>query len=350
MFNGQNISGTTQTVVAGQKIALSVPTPSGYSIQSRSWVFSNQSAITGSFVNGAGTPGTQPSASAGGSEAADPPLNQNALTFYWVNPSDNGETVTYTYNLTNGASASATATFNIGGPTASTFFTATPGTVNVWPASTANGGHATNPWLELGNALTVNGMTFSVTAEALNSIPGSGSHAGFQWIQLINTRTNQYLTSPPTLNRSLSPGLDNWYPYVAAQGIPNSTNDNPGIELTAHDTHNNPIPIGEGADKFSATMYLMWDPALPSDCTPAQTIQGTNPDPVSSASTCTGSIPVPLAKVTWGYSGCAINTLTTQTSTSTTWLLNCGVLQPTTPTVEPATEFPQWSTTDGNAQ
>ncbi|MBT9332947.1 hypothetical protein [Paracidobacterium acidisoli] len=45
MFNGQNISGTTQTVVAGQKIALSVPTPSGYSIQSQSWVFSNQSAI-----------------------------------------------------------------------------------------------------------------------------------------------------------------------------------------------------------------------------------------------------------------------------------------------------------------
>jgi len=68
---------------------------------------------------------------------------------------------------------------------------------------------------------------------------------------------------------------------------------------------------------FSATMHLMWDPALPSGCTPAST------DPhslVSTPSTCT-SIPVPLSSVTWHWSGGAINTLANQPN-GTTWLLN----------------------------
>lgn len=58
-----------------------------------------------------------PSNTAGGKKAQDPPLNQNALTFYWVNPGAVGNTVSYTYALDNGQSATATTTFDILGPT-----------------------------------------------------------------------------------------------------------------------------------------------------------------------------------------------------------------------------------------
>jgi hypothetical protein len=74
--------------------------------------------------------------------------------------------------------------------------------------------------------------------------------------------------------------------------------------------------FGEQWETFSATMYLLWDPGLPSTCTPAST----DPNLHSTKSTCT-SIPVPLSSVTWHWSGCAINTLAHQ-SNGTNWTLS----------------------------
>lgn len=207
--------------------------------------------------------------------------------------------------------------------------------MNVWPPSVGFGGKYTNPSLEFGNLTTV-GITFQVEAQAPTQNGGA-----FLWVQLIGPRTQKYLTNPATPDAVTIFSLDNWYPYVTAPGVPNTTNDSPGTVLAA--TYQGaPIPIGEGADSFKTRMYLMWDPALPAGCAPASTTQGQNRTVTSPSGTCTGSIPVPLGYVDWGFQGDAINTLVNQTRTNTTWLLNFGAPIPSTPTVVPSNSYPQW--------
>lgn len=118
MFQNVNVSGTTQDVVAGQQIALTISTSNlsaGVTLQSQSWSFSNPSAATGGFVNTTGN--GPPSANGGGKEAPLPPLTQGSLTFYWKVINDTEEAIAYTYTLNNGMSNSASVVFNIGGPT-----------------------------------------------------------------------------------------------------------------------------------------------------------------------------------------------------------------------------------------
>jgi hypothetical protein len=316
-FNGSNISGTTQSVVAGQQIALSVPTPSGYSIQSQSWAFSNQSSITGGFVNGDCTLGTQPSASAGGCEAGDPDLTQNSLTFYWINPGDNGETVTYTYTLNNGQSQTATATFNIGGPTGNLLPTATmlPNNQAVQIDNFDSG-----PTMDVtgasyaGGSSGIYGIVFTANANQPSNDSGS-----FVWVQIINGDKREVVDEDGSFDCPAQPesGLDNTYPY--ASGTHNAT-DKPYVPLS---------PEAELQRSFQATMYLMWDPALPSGCTPATANQ---------QSQCS-SIPVPLGSVGWSFSGCAINTLATQ-GNGTTWSLQCGLAAPST---AQSSGYPEWT-------
>jgi hypothetical protein len=76
---------------------------------------------------------------------------------------------------------------------------------------------------------------------------------------------------------------------------------------------------------LGATMHLTWDPALPGveqpDRAAASTVWGPDSKTYTSApGTCSGSIPVPLASVAWGFRGDAINTLTGQETTGTNWL------------------------------
>ncbi|MGO8788439.1 MAG: hypothetical protein ACLQVL_13810 [Terriglobia bacterium] len=320
MFNGQNISSTTQSVVAGQQIALSVPTPNGYSVQSQTWSFSNQSAITGGFTNSAGT--GQPSATGGGQEADDPPLDQNSLTFYWVDPGDNGETVTYTYTLNNGQKASATATFNIGGPTGNLLLQANMKTDGSGVQVLA-GPKLSTTGIPLGT--TQVGITFTS-----NATPPPGYNQSFTWVQIIGGVQNQYINSNGPFATPASPesGIDNTYPYANAS--PTATNDTPSTAL--------PSIYGEGWESFTAAMFLMWDPALPTGCTPAST----NATYQSTASTCT-SIPIPLSSVTWHWSGCAINTLSNQTN-GTTWLLSTSNGCPVqTLGASQSAGFPEWT-------
>jgi len=364
---GTNIAGTQQNVVVGQQIAFTACFPQGETITSEMWsptvppgtVVSGYNASTagGCVVSfGQTTCGTPPSTGVvcGTSSYCDFPM------FYWVDTGGNGQTFTITYQYTlNGTNytGSAPVTFNVTGPTPTgpngTFFTATSGTVNVWPAGVAKGGSAVNPWLEFGNALNNNGMSLQVTATPPNA-PPAGAYASFQWVQLIGPNKQQYVTNPATPNGTMGTGLDNWYPYPTLQGDPDQVSDSPGLELIAYDMSHSIIPIGEGAEVFSATMYLMWDPALPGpgqqSCHPASSIY----DPISktvtpTASTCTGSIPVPLAYASWGFGGDAINTLQTQQSTNTTWLLQpCSAPQPSTPTVQSTTAYPTWTNTVQN--
>jgi hypothetical protein len=346
MFNGANISGTTQPVMAGQQIALSVPTPSGFTIASQSWSFSNQSAITGGFTNAAGN--GQPSASGGGQEAADPALTQNALTFYWVNPGDNGETVTYTYTLDNGRSASATATFNIGGPTGNLLPSAfaqsnITGTSLTNPQGAAATMSMTNSPTKAGVGVFLNDNAQPV-ANAVQCPPSQGAPptAGcgqLIWVQILNSVTQlQIVSSGDTFTPSnASNQLDGTYPYFNGPGYANATWDSPSRGLL----HS----WGEGAEPFSATMYVLWDPALPAGCTPAWTDTTTLPYYTPHASQCT-SIPIPLGSVQWSWSACAINALASAGGATTpSWFLQCGTGSGNS--AGTASGYPQWAAGTG---
>ena len=170
------------------------------------------------------------------------------------------------------------------------------------------------------------GITFKSNATA-----PSGYNQTFTWIQIIGGVQNKYLNSNGPYSSPSSPesGIDNSYPYANASST--STNDTPSAGL--------PSMYGEGWESFTATMFLMWDPALPSGCTPASTDPRTLQ---STASTC-ASIPIPLSSVTWHWSGCAINTLANQAN-GTTWSLSTtnGCPVQTLGTSQSA-GFPEWT-------
>jgi hypothetical protein len=80
-----------------------------------------------------------------------------------------------------------------------------------------------------------------------------------------------------------------------------------------------------------------------------RTVQNADKSFTPHASTCNGSIPVPLANVSWGFDGDAINTLQNQPSTGTTWTLNsCSAPSPAQPGVVSSSVFPLWNTTVAN--
>jgi hypothetical protein len=142
-------------------------------------------------------------------------------------------------------------------------------------------------------------------------------------------------------------------PYATNAGYPNTTSDSPGMPLAAT-SEGNPIPMGEGAEAFGATMYLLWDPALPVGCPTASTIQTI--DPVTHKPTITqtasqcSSVPVPLGYVNWGFCGDAINTVPSQNNTYQQWMLSCGGPTPVQPTVQSSSSYPTWTGTVQNGQ
>ena len=136
-----------------------------------------------------------------------------------------------------------------------------------------------------------------------------GQNQAFQWVQILNGIQDQDIGGGGQVIINAPPGqLDGTYPY--ANETTTTTSDSPNVQL--------PQSYGMVERGFTATMYLMWDPALPTGCVPAQTNAAYN----STASTCT-SIPIPLGSVQWKWSGCAINTLV-DPGTGVTWIRNCG--------------------------
>ena len=101
----------------------------------------------------------------------------------------------------------------------------------------------------------------------------------------------------------------------------NNWNDSPGVGLNTS---------VKAAEVFEATVYLMWDPALPSDpgspCVPAHTA-GSGDVPSKGCS----SIPVPLGYVSWNWNAYAVNTMNTALGDhGTVWKLD-GCTSPVTP-------------------
>jgi hypothetical protein len=240
LFDGTDITNTTQSVVVGQQIALSssVPLPSGVTITSQSW------SVPGTTVGGFNTGLTN-----GGPVPTN--FSQGSTTFYWVT-AGNPLAVTFTAHLSNGQTGAASATFNVEGPSQTLVDTAF-GTTNIL-----------NNKLYLGGSGTNIGIKFTPS-----SIPPSGYANTFVFVQLLDNLT--WTLTGSNGHTCTWSGLDSQYPYPYPPGITTYTDDNPNIGLSTAYT--------EESDNLSAHMYVMWSSGL------------------------TSSIPVPLGYVSWHWYG-----------------------------------------------
>lgn len=238
--SGADITGQTESRYVGQQTVLyaSYTLPSGVSVSSQTW------SVGGTTVGGF------TSRSSGGYTGTA--LNQQSATLYWL-AAGNSLSVSFTLDLSNGSSSSASATFNLAGPTSPYVTTA----LGNWRISSA-------PNLQLGNPDLASdyGITFNGSAA---SPPGDAGT--YEWAQILSTyewdRTSGSTTSKCTaLN---VPGLDSRFPY--AEG-PNGVNDSPYVPLES--------PYSRETLTFGAAMYFMWNPG-----------------------TSLSDIPVPLGYVSW---------------------------------------------------
>lgn len=309
-------------VFAGEQILLCVQNPpSGASIASQSWSVQQASDITGGFVSTAGT--GKPSRDAGGREGDRPVSSGQSFSFFFLNINA-GETVTYVWTLANGGQASATADFRVQGPTGDLLPHAQmqPPSNGIVVSGTSGSQKLSTANQPLSVRSGYAGIEFTSTAT-----PPAGANASFMWVQLIgDDRTRVISSVGDNFVNTSTPGLDGTYPYFAWSS--SGTYDTPSSSL--------PSIYGELWRNFDATMYLMWDPALPGGCTPATT--STDGNYVQAHSTCT-STPVPLGSIRWRYQGCAVNTLN---QSSGPWVKQCGADQVLMPA---SAGYPSWTST-----
>jgi len=330
LLDGQDVTGSVQNVVVGQRIALtaSITVPGGTQISSESWSGPDPAGTSGGFGNGSGG---QPDAT-GGAELAMPSQTCQTsnpacpFTYYYV-VTETSDQVGLSYTLSNQQQASSQVSFKVTGPSGNLKLTANMPTdgsgvkVFLFHGNVALG----TTGVPSGGANPV-GITFTA-----NATPPSGYNQSFTWAQVISSLQDKYVNAngPFSVPPSPQSGIDHAFPYANAS--PTTTNDTPNTLL--------PSIYGEGWRSFTATMYLMWDPALPNGCTPAKIDPHTL---VATPSNCT-SIPVPLSSVQWHWSGCAINTLAPQAVS--TWVLSttngCPVQTLDSPQQSPS--FPLWT-------
>jgi hypothetical protein len=245
----------------------------------------------------------------------------------------NNRQFTFRYSLTNGSSAEATVTFNVGGPTG-VIVTVTPAPTGV---DIVNPPYPNQPNVPVLPLLIFGGkgqpgMKFYATA-------GNIASGTFQWVQLIDRDSSRYLNStgqhPDDKVPSGARFVDHAFPYgFNADGSRVGTvTTTTATDDTAADSPYTPLIefYGEMARVFSATMYLMWVP---------------QPDPnCSNGAACT--IPVPQGQVFWSWRGDAINTLEPQVNQGIAykrWVLNpnnCTTY--VQQTYQPTTSHPQWA-------
>ena len=282
LFNGTNVTGTTQSVVVGQQIALqaSYSLPSGVSVTSQSW--SVPGTTVGGFV------GNVNSGSVTGTNFS----NTITTTFYWVDA--NSRQVTFTLKTSDGNTYTANVTFVVAGPTSVTvtptgqeFFIRTTPPAMIW------------------------GIQFSASAS-----PPTGYTGTYTWIQLVQSYSFTWIYSDgaqPTVC-SYTPGFDagpsNEYPY--ASGL--TSEDGPSLGLNTPPTSSQV----EQTQSAQFKMYLMWNPNIGSG---------------SSA-----SIPVPLGSISWSTAGDVV-----WNSTLQAWNKKSGAANATTNgSFSPSSSYPTW--------
>ena len=278
------MTGTKTTVATGQQVALTT-SPTVSNIVSQSWK-----------VDGTTVGGYQPSATACNASVPCPAptdFTKSSTTFYWTAASA-GLNVSYYFKRANGQSASASATFDVVGPT-EVNVSITPGKVDVFPY---NGSY----YLEFGGVKGGKevhgppGMIFTAKAS-----PPAGYSGTFSWVQIIESDTTKYISGSKVLTCTIGVSLDNQYPY----SLYNPTDDSPNDALSnANDE------VKEVLDAFQ--MYLLWKP---------NTLD---------------SIPIALGYVQWSWNGDAV-----RNKLNGIWSLKSGSGGPSKLFVASNT-YPQW--------
>ncbi len=320
LFLGSNVSGTTQNVVVGQQIALTVAPPgNGLTVNNRSW-----SGVDAGAAIAGWTPGQTPQL---------PNPSNESFTFYWVNAGTSGQvtyTVTYRWTLDNGQSNSASVTFHVAGP-ANANVSATVGSVQILPIVGSTIDPSGTSTMLLNGVSTLSGQA-GIKFIASTVLP-NGNTGSYSWVQLISNDSVHFLRHSGTQacttfsnSGSAQPELDNTYPYGVGFGNVYTTS-------ISNDTATDGPRLGdptlsEMARSFSATMYLLWTP--------------------NSASGCSGgacAIPLPLGSLSWTWTGDAINTLSAvQGLNSTTWILT-GCQEASAGGFQASSVYPVWTDT-----
>lgn len=327
----------SQSVFVGQEIALSalVNLPPGISICGQSWSTPPGTAV-GGYLPSNSSASVMPLPALSSSACTTTPLS---ISFYWVDAANSRE-ITYSYTNSNGTSNSATATFNVAGPTGASV-AVNIGKATVEPITNNSLDPNGTPTLLLWGVQVPGGNETGIMFQA-SATPPSGNTGAYSWVQLVNSdvlnQEGNFFRGACTGGPSASnPQLDLSYPYSTTMSSQNAVipddiaTDNPEYVLKQ--------VWGEAARHFTATMYLMWTPTAASAC------------PTGGSGPCT--IPVPLGSVNvsmpWNFSGDTINTLSTEKGVNgTTWMMNYDG-QPSTPSFQgsqPDTDsnngFPTW--------
>jgi hypothetical protein len=250
--DGVDITGTTQSVVVGQQIALTASLPVGATLGSQPWTGIASGMAVGGYV-----------IASDDSTAHVVPLNLTTAStmFYWVLPGT--FQVTFSCLLSNGQSTSVQATFYVNGPTAPVV-KPTMSTVQV--DNNMLGWSGTN------------GILFDGSQTLPPSVPGT-----FQWVQVLDesTEVDTLGLIQKTCPEVQGVELDGGIPYPASSdGL--KTDDSPGRPLPRIFSVFLEIDV-----MFSARMFFMWKSNMPSNC--------------DANGLCT-FILVPLGHVSWGYS------------------------------------------------
>ena len=272
IFQGKDITNTTQTVSLGQQIALTTtPIEAG---QTQSWIGDLDKKQT---VGGYTASGNYSRTHAKGTGAVqDADFTQSSTTFYWTMVGT--KNVTYTVH-SGGQTGTAQATFKVQGPTcAGSCVKVQLGEVDIYQFENVW-------WMGFGNIDTAKrpGITFTEVPD----VPQSGD---FVWVQTYSEESKEYSAHGAVENCTSTPNgaaLDTTFPYAVSIGpyaLPGTTNDSPDN------------PLQSDWSKLSVTenfkMYLMWQPT---------TYRSSEWLPLP------GSIPVPLGYVAWTWSGTAVN-------------------------------------------
>ncbi|HEV2195699.1 MAG TPA: hypothetical protein VGR55_08955, partial [Candidatus Acidoferrum sp.] len=253
--NGTDITNTTQSVVVGQQIVLygKYQLPSGFTFTSQSWTIpgtsSNPPTAIHNFTTGS-IGGPVPLTSSD--------LSQQSIAYYWVAPNSSAAvtfTLNYVDNQSHNQTASATATFNVVGPTSVQIQLAAGGQTQYLNNGT------TNVTVEFGDPTGTPGIQLSGSANSPPQVAGT-----YEWAQIIATNSYSYTVGSTTTSCNGPTGLDNSFPLPIQSG-------------TFTDSPDRPLPSGD--NKFgwnwSVTTYFIWNPGL------------------------TGSIRVPLGQRTWQF-------------------------------------------------
>jgi hypothetical protein len=304
-----DITGTTQSVVVGQRIALTASLPAGATLAAgQPWT------VLGTTIGGFVVTTVPRSPLRGTGQAINPDFTQASTVFYWVDPGT--FPVTLSCTLANGQSAQAQVTFDVA-PPPSASVSSSVGTVSIDPG--VIDGVLEDNILHLYRShdpqCDLCGIVFTATPTI-----ASGAYV---WVQLIDedlllatTRRGDQLECEDTMGGE----LDNEYPYRGL--ISNNVAwDGPETVLTAG--------FSEVNQTFKARMFLMWDPTIPNGCTPGRT--------------CT-SIPIPLGYVSWQFSADAVQNVTWVVRSSDQ---SAKPFQSSTG-LPPTLTYPQWSATAEN--